>query len=42
MKYKVLLDGAYMQSFSSYSEAHDFAEDLQRKFHGHRVEIVTY
>lgn len=42
MKYKVLLDGKYMQSFSSFTEASEFADDLQSRFHGHIVEIVTY
>lgn len=41
MKYKVLLDGAYMQSFDNYSDAQEFADELQNKFHGHNVEIVS-
>lgn len=39
MKYEVLLDGKYMQSFSSYSEAHEYADRLQEQFHGHFVEV---
>ena len=41
MKYVVLSDRRYMNSFATYTQAEDLREELERK--GHRnVIIVTY
>lgn len=41
MKYIVEMNGAYMNSFNSYSEAKAFADELSRKFPTATITIVN-
>ena len=40
MRYKVLMNRCYMNSFRYYSEAAKFAEELRRKFKNTIIEIT--
>lgn len=41
MKYKVLMNNSYMNSFESYSDACDFREWLEIKYKGAKITIVS-
>ena len=41
MKYTVKLNGAYLNSFRTYSEARDFADDLRRVHPKWNVTVET-
>lgn len=40
MKYQVLLNGGYLNSFKNYSEACELRDNIQRRFKKARVEII--
>ena len=42
MRYKVLMNRCYMNSFRYYVQAYRFAEELRRKFKNSVVEITEY
>jgi hypothetical protein len=41
MKYTVKMNGNYMNSFATYSEAVELAETLQNRFRSAKIEIIS-
>lgn len=41
MKYQVRLNGNYINSFATYSEAVETRDNIQRRFKNARVEIIA-
>ena len=40
MRYQVLLNGSYLNSFKNYSEACELRDNIQRRFKKAKVEII--